>query len=94
MFCIVQFGGIYSPNVSVFRGSESDGYPFFPDGQEYVSFIASAAYAHPSLRMNEAQEYELNGNYLIYNTTKKMDAILKIALENGHDAVILSAFGW
>ncbi len=80
--------------VSVFRGSESEGYPFFPNGPEYVSFIACAAYAHPPIRMNRDREYELYGNDLIDNTKRKMDAILKIALENGHDTVILSAFGW
>jgi hypothetical protein len=37
---------------------------------------------------------ELYGEDLVKKTKKKIDAILKIALENGHDTVILSAFGW
>ena len=28
-FFLQSFGGIYTPDVSVFRGSESNGYPFF-----------------------------------------------------------------
>ncbi|UJR23370.1 hypothetical protein I4U23_026379 [Adineta vaga] len=90
---IPEFGGIYSPDVSVFRGSESAGYPFFPDGPEYVSFIACAAYSHPYTVRNIDGELELYGEDVIYNTKKKMESILKIALDNNHDIVILSALG-
>ncbi|CAF3223214.1 unnamed protein product [Rotaria socialis] len=90
---IPEFGGIYSPNVSVFRGSEARGYPFFPNGPEYISFIACAAYAYPSTTINKDGEMELYGSDVIHNTMKKMETILKIALDNEHDTVILSAFG-
>jgi len=80
--------------VSVFRGSEVDGYPFFPDGPEYVSFIACAAYAHPSTKVDQNHEVVLSREDDISNTKKKMKAILNIANENNHDTVILSAFGW
>ncbi|CAF3853399.1 unnamed protein product [Rotaria magnacalcarata] len=90
---IPEFGGIYSPNVSVFRGSEARGYPFFPNGPEYISFIACAAYAYPSTTINKDGEMELYGSDVIQNTMKKMETIFKIALDNEHDTVILSAFG-
>ena len=80
--------------MTVFRGSESQGYPFFPAGPEYISFIACAAYAYPRINMNKNGEYELSGNDLIQNTKRKIDAIFRIALDNGHDTIILSAFGW
>jgi hypothetical protein len=70
------------------------GYPFFPNGPEYISFIACAAYAHPHTWTNKDGESELSDNDLIDNTKKKMKSILKIALENNHDIIILSAFGW
>jgi len=44
--------------------------------------------------MNEDGELELSDENLIYNTKNKMNTIFKIALENQHDIVILSAFGW
>ncbi|CAF4548235.1 unnamed protein product [Rotaria sp. Silwood1] len=90
---IPEFGGIYSPNVSVFRGSESHGYPFFLHGSQYISFIACAAYAHPYISKNKDGEMELRDQDVIHNTMKKMKTIFKIALENEHDTVILSAFG-
>jgi hypothetical protein len=37
---------------------------------------------------------KLSGKNLIENTRKKIEAILNIALENKHDIIILSAFGW
>ncbi|CAF2424867.1 unnamed protein product [Rotaria sp. Silwood2] len=90
---IPEFGGIYSPHVSVFRGSESHGYPFFSQRPQYVSFIACAAYSHPYTSRNKDGEMELYGQDVINNTMKKMETIFKIALENEHDTVILSAFG-
>ncbi len=44
--------------------------------------------------MNKDGEVVLRGQDLINNTLRKIDAILRIALDNGHDTVILSAFGW
>ncbi|CAF2409311.1 unnamed protein product [Rotaria sp. Silwood2] len=90
---IPEFSGIYSPDVNVFRGSESDGYQFFPDGPKYISFIACASCAHPPIEMQENGEFKLSGNKLIEDTKKKIETIFKIALENKHYIVILSALG-
>ncbi len=89
-----KFGGIYSPDVCVFRGSESNGYPFFPDGPKYVSFIACAAYSHPPTETDKNGELKLSGKHVIENIKKKIETILNIACENKHDIIILSALGW
>jgi len=91
---LFKFGGIYSPNVSIFRGSETDGYPFFPDGPKYISFIACAAYSHPPTETDQNGEFKLSGKSVIENTRNKIEGILNIACENKHDIIILSAFGW
>ena len=44
--------------------------------------------------MNASGELELYGEDTIFRTKKKIETILKIALDNNHDTVILSAFGW
>lgn len=93
-FFFIKFGGIYSPNVSVFRGSETNGYPYFPNGPEYMSVISCAAYSHPPTETDENGEIKLSGKNVIQNTKQKIDGIFKIALENDHDIVIVSAFGW
>ncbi|CAF2873487.1 unnamed protein product [Rotaria sp. Silwood2] len=92
-FYVPEFGGIYTPDASVFRGSESNGYPFFSDGPEYISFIACAAYSHPPTETDKNGELKLSGKHLIQNTKKKIESIFKIALENKHDILILSALG-
>ncbi|CAF4818268.1 unnamed protein product [Rotaria sp. Silwood1] len=92
-FYVPEFGGIYMPDVSVFRGSESNGYPFFPNGPEYISFIACAAYSHPPTETDNNGELKLSGKHVIQNTKNKMESIFKIALENKHDILILSALG-
>jgi len=91
---LFKFGGIYSPDVCVFRGSESNGYPFFPDGPKYVSFIACAAYSHPPTETDKNGELKLSGKHVIENIKKKIETILNIACENKHDILILSALGW
>ncbi|UJR25528.1 hypothetical protein I4U23_006874 [Adineta vaga] len=90
---VPEFGGIYSSNVSVFRGSETNGYPFFPDGPKYLSFIACAAYSHPPTETDQTGQLKLSGKNIIENTKKKMATICNIALENNHDILILSAMG-
>lgn len=91
---IFQFGGIYSSDVSVFRGAEVHGYPFFLSGPQYISFIACAAYSHPPTESNDRDEQRLSGNHFIQNTKRKIETIFQIAEENRHDVLILSAFGW
>ncbi|CAF1565989.1 unnamed protein product, partial [Didymodactylos carnosus] len=90
---VPMFGGIYTPNACVFRGSESDGYPFLSHPQ-YLSFIAVAAFKHPPLETNnQTGEFQLSGKKLIQETKKKIEGIFQIAIENQHDTIILSAFG-
>ena len=81
-----KYGGIYSKNVYVFRGSESSGYAMLPLDQRCVlSFIAVAARVHYSmgpLTKNEIEAYK-----------NKIQTIYRIAYENGHDALVLGALG-
>ncbi|CAF3337214.1 unnamed protein product [Rotaria socialis] len=92
-YYVPEFGGIYSPDVCVFRGSESNGYPFFSNGPEYISFISCAGYSHPPTETDKNGELKLSGKHVIQNTKQKMESIFKIALENNHDILILSALG-
>jgi hypothetical protein len=59
-----------------------------------MSFIACSAYSHPPTETDTNGKLKLSGKHIIQNTKNKMEAILNIALENNHDIVILSAFGW
>lgn len=78
----------------MFRGSERLGYPFFTNGPIYFSFIAVAAYSHPPIETSSDGELRLSGRNFVRDVMKKFEAIFKIALENKHDVLILSALGW
>lgn len=82
-----NFGGIYSSDVTVFRGPEDEGYPLL-DNPFHVAFISVAALNRPELTSDNKIIQSL-----IDPTKRKMRTILRIALANGHDAIVLGAFG-
>lgn len=88
---IPQFGGVYVPNVTVFRGSEAQGYPFL-DKPEFVSIVAVSALKMPPTETDPNGE-EVLDKKLSRDTLRKIEAIFNIALENGHDILVLSALG-
>ncbi|KAL6065197.1 DUF2263 domain-containing protein [Balamuthia mandrillaris] len=93
-----EFGGIYSPQVVVFRAAEDKGYAYLPEPVP-LDFIAVAAYARPSLEggkkqktFGKDQEPRMTSK-LAEATKNKIRTILAIALDNDHDSLVLSAFG-
>jgi len=90
-----EFGGAYSPNVLVFRGGEDDGYPFLSECKK-LSFVSVAAYNRPKTEPITTGAYagylKLRDDFAD-GTRRKIRAILNIAAENKHDAIVLSAFG-
>eukprot|EP01102_Stenamoeba_stenopodia_P019964 TRINITY_DN7644_c0_g1_i1.p1 TRINITY_DN7644_c0_g1~~TRINITY_DN7644_c0_g1_i1.p1 ORF type:complete len:430 (-),score=88.40 TRINITY_DN7644_c0_g1_i1:161-1315(-) len=93
---LAEFGGVYSPRVLVFRGSEADGYPFFADGPLTLGFVAVAAYRRPTLvggKNKDTRGTKRLSDSFAEKTKRKIRAILNIALLNGHDSLVLSALG-
>lgn len=85
-----NYGGIYSPHVTVFRSSENSGYALL-DSPFRVSVVSVPALNRPELT-------EVNGRlriarHLIEPAKEKMRTILRIAGKHNHDALVLSAFG-
>jgi uncharacterized protein (TIGR02452 family) len=81
-----EFGGVYSPDVAVLRGPESERYPFL-DEPRAMSFIAVAAYRNPPLHGGRLTDE------IAAKTQQKIRLIFEIACEMGHDALVLSALG-
>ena len=81
-----NFGGIYTPSVTVFRTPESDGcqlmeHPFT------VDVISVPAVKRPRVENGKLVPW-------VVDTLKnKIRQIFDIALENGNDSLVLSAFG-
>lgn len=82
-----NYGGIYSPEVVVFRGEEKDGYPLLDEFYQ-VAVISVAGMNRPELD----SENKI-ATHLIEGVKNKMRTIFNIALENGHDCVVLGALG-
>ena len=85
------FGAVYSPLVTVFRGTEEEGYPLL-DIPFKASFVAVPAINGPELFKNA------EGTYLMSKedeelTKQKIRTMLKIAKLHAHDTLVLSAFG-
>ncbi|RIB19969.1 hypothetical protein C2G38_2244844 [Gigaspora rosea] len=88
---IPNAGGIYCPNATVIRASEQENYMFL-DVPEKMSFVAVAALCQPTLVTDS------DGNVTLTDdnkelTRQKIRSMLNIGLDNGHDSIVLSAFG-
>ncbi|KAF9930716.1 hypothetical protein BGZ65_005192 [Modicella reniformis] len=84
-------GAVYCPNMIVLRKSSKENDAFM-DRPDWMSFLVMAPLKNPPLVPNGADEMVLGG-YAMMVTRKKIQNMFRIALENGHDSIVLSAFG-
>jgi len=87
---IPEFGGIYSPDVFIFRASEDQGYQFLSHA-ERISIVSVSAYKSPPL--DTRNDETVLSKSIVNDTKHKMETILNIALDNHNDSIVLSAFG-
>ena len=81
-----NFGGIYTPSVTVFKGSDDTNYTPLEEPFK-IAVVSVAAVKKPRVENGKLVPW-------VVDTAKcKIRQILDIALENGHDSIILSAFG-
>jgi len=87
---IPDLGGIYIPGVQFFRADPVDGYTFL-DKPFTAAVFACAAYdcntAHGS------SDRPIDDLTYLRNSKEKIRTMLRAALLNGHDSLVLSAFG-
>lgn len=81
-----NYGGIYTPKVTVFRYSEDKDYQLM-DEPFCIDVVTLAAIKKPRIENGKIVSWVQK---VIKNKIKQ---ILDIALENGNDSLILSAFG-
>ena len=82
----MNFGGIYTPSVTVFKGGKDVDYQLL-EKPFHVDVITLAAVKNPPLDNGKIVSW---AEITIKN---KIRQILDIALENGNDSLVLSAFG-
>ncbi len=85
-----EAGGIYSPDLLVFRYSERTGY-YLLDSPYPMQMISVAAFSHPPMEVIDGKLRIIER--MISPTKEKIRAILRIGKAHGHDALVLSAWG-
>ena len=86
-----NFGGVYSPNVTIFRGTEEEGYPFIEKPWQ-VNYIAVAGINRPETeRRQDGREWMTEP--MVAGTRNKIRTILNIAIDNEIDILVLGAIG-
>jgi uncharacterized protein (TIGR02452 family) len=85
-----NFGGVYSPDITVFRGSEHSGYRLLTTPFK-TAFVTVAAISHPDTELKDGK-IVLSHN-MFEPTKRKMRTIARIAGRYDHDALVLGAFG-
>lgn len=78
---------VYNPKVIVFRSNEQMGYDFLAEPYS-IGIVTAAMVKHPSF--TKQFDYTQDSKPEI---TNKLKAVLRTAFINGHDSVVLSAWG-
>ena len=82
-----NFGGIYSPGITVFRDTEQKGYALLEEPFK-IAVVSVAGMNRPDLTPSG-----MIAEWYVEPIKNKIRTIFRIALANGHDAVILGALG-
>lgn len=83
------YSGVYSPDIYVFRDNAKSNYTFMRKKDCFwVDMVAISALKRPKL----TNDGHLNEKDRLI-TYHKIEGIFKIALENGHDSLVLGALG-
>ena len=80
-------GGVYSPGVTFFRTDGRKGFQLLDEPYQLSVISMSAIYS---------PEIDENGrltDLMVYGYTQKIRAMFRIALSNGHNAIVLGAWG-
>ena len=92
----IHFGGIYSPGVTVFRDNQDTGFALREEPYQ-TAIISLAALNFKAGHKTNNLEYRaddggftLEGEQIMFD---KIRTIYRIALLNGHDSLVLGAFG-
>ncbi|KAF0984599.1 hypothetical protein FDP41_000498 [Naegleria fowleri] len=97
-----QFGGVYVPQCLVLRKSVQEGYAFL-EQPVIISMFSMAAYMNPPVkkrsigRRDEVYKQEVFEYFLdskLANAMKqKITSLFEVALQKGHDSLVLSPIG-
>lgn len=82
-----NFGGIYSPDITVFRDTEQKGYALLEEPFK-IAVVSVAGMNQPDLTPDG-----MIADWHVEPIKNKIRTIFRIALVNGHDTIVLGALG-
>lgn len=85
-----KFGGVFTPNATVFRDTESTGYALLEKPWK-VNFLAVAAINHPQTELVDGEYRLIKSQEEL--TRLKMRTLFRIAIDNGQRYLVLGALG-
>lgn len=85
-----NYGGVFSPNVTVFRSTEETGYALLEKPWK-VNMIAVAGINRPDLEYERGEERI--AEHLVPCAKNKLRTILRIAADNSQKTLVLGAIG-
>ena len=92
----IRFGGIYSPNVTVFRDNEKTGFALREEPYTTSIISMGALNFNPKITPNNMEYRAENDGFTPEGEEVMRDKIrtlYRIALLHGHDSLVLGAFG-
>ena len=92
----IHFGGIYSPGVTVFRDNAATGFALREEPFQTSIISVSALNFRPGHKTNNLEYCAADGGFTPEGQQVMFDkirTIYRIALLNGHDSLVLGAFG-
>jgi uncharacterized protein (TIGR02452 family) len=94
----IHFGGIYSPGVTVFRDNQKTGFALREEPYQtaFISLAALNFRQDDKAKINNREYCADNGGFTPEGEQimfDKIRTIYRIALLNGHDSLVLGAFG-
>lgn len=90
----INFGGVYSPGVTVFRNAH-DHYAYLEEPYK-IGIVSVAALSFKEKKGKDLQYQNAEGGFTPEGEAimrNKIRTIYRISLENGHDALVAGAFG-
>lgn len=85
-YALPKHGGLYVPNALVYRSNESTGFKFLQTPFRLSFLLAAAPENKPRDRPN-------TGAAFVADWKRRIDAVLGVALQKGHDSLVLGAWG-
>ena len=92
----IHFGGIYSPGVTVFRNNQETGFALREESFQTSIISVAALNFRPGHKTNNLEYCSSDGGFTPEGKQVMFDkirTIYRIALLNGHDSLVLGAFG-